>query len=323
MDKLVESIISTCLNCQLNDKSAKTAPAPLQPIQLPDKPWEKVGLDIVGPFENAPAQCRFAVTLIDYHRKWPEVAFSQCVTAGVVISFLQSVFSREGNPSYIVTDNGPQFLSSAFADFLSERGICHLCSSVYYPQCNGAVERWNRVLKECILAAEQMQKNWKPAVTDFLQNYRATPHATTGVSPSELLHNRRMKTKLDIFPVKDMSDKCTTVRSTVEKQQNKSKQYTDKRRGAKMPAFKPGDWVRVKKPDHAHKGTPKFTPPLSIQRQIGPSTFVLSDNKKWNASRLTRCPAGPGPPTVKPADTAPVTLRRRSRVATRLATLLG
>ena len=216
MDKLVESIISTCLTCQLNDKSAETAPAPLQPIQLPDKPWEKVGLDIVGSFENAPAQCRFAVTLIDYHSKWPEVALSQCVTAGVVISFLQSVFSREGNPSYIVTDNGPQSLSRAFADSLSERGIHHLCSSVYYSQCNRAVERWkNRVLKECVLA-EQMQKNRKPAVTDFLQNYRATPHATTGVSPSELLHNKRMKTKLDIFPLKDKSDKCTTVRSTVE-----------------------------------------------------------------------------------------------------------
>ena len=162
------------------------------------------------------------MTLIDYHSKWPEVAFSQCVTAGVVILFLQSVFSREGNPSYIVTDNGPQFLSSAFADFLSARGICHLCSSVYYPNCNGAVERWNRVLKKCILAAEQMQKNWRTAVTDFLQDYCATPHATTGVSPSELLHNGRMKTKLDIFPVKVKSDKCTTVRSAVEKQQNKS-----------------------------------------------------------------------------------------------------
>ena len=126
-----------------------------------------------------------------------------------------------------------------------------------------------------------------------------------------ILHNRRMKTKLDIFPVKAKSDKCTTVRSTVEKQQNKSKQYTDKRCGAKTPAFKPGGLVRVKKPEHVHKWTPMFTP------------FVLSDKKKWNASWLTRCPSGPGPPAVKPADTAPVTLRRSTRVATRLATLFG
>lgn len=314
MDKMVESIISACITCQLNDKSAKTAPAPLQPIELPDKPWDKVGLDIMGPFENAPASCRFAISLVDYYSKWPEVAFSSHVTADVVIAFLQSLFSREGNPSCIVTDNGPQFLSSVFADFLAERGICHMRTSVYYPQCNGAVERWNRVLKECILAAEQMQKSWKPAVTAFLQNYRATPHATTGVSPSELLHNRKMRTKLDIFPVKGKNDKCATVRDTVEVRQKKWKEYTDERRGAKAPMFKPGDWVRVKRPDHVHKGTSKFTAPLRIQKQIGPGTFVLSDNRKWNASRLTHYSAGLGFPAVEPAHTAPVTCKRSNRV---------
>lgn len=70
---------------------------------------------------------------------------------------------------------------------------------------HNAMEQWKDEIG-CILAAEQMQKNWKTAVTDFLQNYQAT----TGVSPSELLHNRRMRTKLDIFPVKDKNNKCVS-----------------------------------------------------------------------------------------------------------------
>lgn len=109
----------------------------------------------------------------------------------------------------------------------------------------------------------------------------------------------------------------------MEKRQERSKHYSDKRRGAKTPAFKPGDWVRVKKPEHVHKGTSKFTPPLPIQRQIGPSTFVLSDNKRWNASRLTRYPAGPGLPAVEKSHTAPVTPRRGARTATAPAWLMG
>uniref|UniRef100_A0A096M5I9 Gypsy retrotransposon integrase-like protein 1 n=1 Tax=Poecilia formosa TaxID=48698 RepID=A0A096M5I9_POEFO len=226
MDKMVQSVISSCTTCQMNDKSAQTAPAPLQPIELPNRPWEKVALDIVGPFETAVSSCRFAITLVDYYSKWPEVAFSHTVTTDVVIAFLRSIFSREGNPDYIVTDNGLQFLSSSFADFLRERGISHLRTSVYHPQCNGAVERWNRVFKETILTAEHMQKDWKTTVTDFLQNYRATPHNTTGVSPSELLHNRRMKTKVDIFPSPEKSRKCTTIKETVKQKQEKSKQYT-------------------------------------------------------------------------------------------------
>lgn len=211
MDLLVHSVISTCLTCQLNDKTVKTAPAPLQPVELPDEPWQKLGLDIIGPFEHAASGCRFANSLVEYYSKWPEVAFSSHVTTEVVTSFLHSVFAREGNPLFVVTDNGPQFLSSVFSDFLSERGIKHLRTSVYHPQGNGAVERWNRVLKESILSAEQMRKAWRQSVVEFLQSYRATPHATTGVSPSELLHNRKMRTKLDILPVKDKSDKCAGV----------------------------------------------------------------------------------------------------------------
>uniref|UniRef100_A0A3B5Q910 Integrase catalytic domain-containing protein n=1 Tax=Xiphophorus maculatus TaxID=8083 RepID=A0A3B5Q910_XIPMA len=194
-----------------------------------------------------------------------------------VLTFLRSIFSREGNPDYIVTDNGP------------ERGISHLRTSVYHPQCNGAVERWNRVLKETILTAEHMQKDWKTTVTDFLQNYRATPHNTTGVSPSELLHNRKMKTKVNIFPSSEKSRKYTTVQETVRQKQEKSKQYTDKRRGAKTPTFKPGDMVRVKRPDHVRKGSSRFTSPLSVDSgEDWRKYYVLSDNKRWNAARLSR-----------------------------------
>ena len=34
--------------------------------------------------------------------------------------------------------------------FLEERKITHCLSSVYYPQANGAVERWNSVLKNAV-----------------------------------------------------------------------------------------------------------------------------------------------------------------------------
>ncbi len=45
--------------------------------------------------------------------------------------------------------------------------------------------------------------------------------------------------------------------------------------------------MRVKKPGNVKKGVSKFSPPLNIEQQIGKSTFVLSDKKRWNASKLT------------------------------------
>lgn len=123
--------------------------------------------------------------------------FTSNVTTDTVTKFLASVFAREGNPLTLVSDNGPQMTSTAFAEFPAERGIKHIRSSGYWPQANGAVERWNRVLKDCIQVAEMQQRPWKQAITDFLKNYRAMPHATTGTSPFELIRGRKMNTKLN------------------------------------------------------------------------------------------------------------------------------
>ncbi len=81
-------------------------------------------------------------------------------------------------------------------------------------------------------------KPWKHVATEFLLNFRATPHSTTGVSPSELLHHCKMHTKLNIFPVGPKSDKCAQINYTVRNKQFKSKTYKDKRRGAKYHTFK-------------------------------------------------------------------------------------
>lgn len=37
MDKYVQRKIASCVSCQYNDKTVKTAP-----VELPDGPWEKV-----------------------------------------------------------------------------------------------------------------------------------------------------------------------------------------------------------------------------------------------------------------------------------------
>lgn len=109
----------------MNDKSAKMHAAPLQPVSLPDGPWQKVGIDIVGPFESANWDCRYAVTLIDYYTKWPEVAFTHSITTTAVTTFLSTVFARFGNPTELISDNGTQFTSSEFAEFLAVRDITH------------------------------------------------------------------------------------------------------------------------------------------------------------------------------------------------------
>ena len=51
----------------------------------------------------------------------------------------------------IISDNGLQFIAKDFKAFIRMIGMTHVRTSPYYPQSNGKVERWHKLLKqECI-----------------------------------------------------------------------------------------------------------------------------------------------------------------------------
>lgn len=83
---------------------------------------------------------------MDNYSKWAEVEFMAETTARRIIGMLHRLRYREGIPASIVTDNGPQFLSYEFEEFMTEFGIRHIRTPVYHPQANGLVERFNRTL---------------------------------------------------------------------------------------------------------------------------------------------------------------------------------
>lgn len=211
----------------------------------------------------------------------------------------------------VVTDNGPQFTSSELSFFLKERDIQHIRTTIYHPEGNGAVERFNRVLKESILAAEREKAPWKAHITEFLQIYRATPHGTTGVSPFQLMYGRKMRTKLSVQPEVGTAPDLT-LRDRVKKKQLHMKTYTDAKRHAKAPDLHPGSLVRVRNPVHVKKEKPKFSEPYQVKPQKGPHSYTLTDGKTWDASHLSvlpetfTLPAGePRPEEPAPSGSVP------------------
>ena len=130
---------------------------------------------------------------------------------------LDCMFSLLGIPSSIKSDNGTQFVSEEFEAFLAQNMITHRRTTPLWPQANGEVERQNRTLLKTLKIAQSEGKDLKRELYKFLMAYRSTPHQTTGVTPSELLFGRTIRTKMPEISDTLKQDVTEHFQNTAEK----------------------------------------------------------------------------------------------------------
>src|SRR5688572_3427349 len=63
----IKRYIDSCHTCQIQAKRSKNNE--LNPIE-PTAPWERVGIDFVGPFNITDSGNRYIITAIDYFTRW-------------------------------------------------------------------------------------------------------------------------------------------------------------------------------------------------------------------------------------------------------------
>ena len=97
---------------------------------------------------------------------------------------LEELFSVEGIPDEIMSDNGPPFNGKEFSSYLTGLGIRHTTSSPNYPQSNGFFERQIQTVKRLIEKANSSGRSHQEALTSL----RAQPLGDGLPSPSEILH---------------------------------------------------------------------------------------------------------------------------------------
>jgi transposase InsO family protein len=103
----------------------------------------------------------------------------------------------------IISDNGPQFIARDFKEFIRVCGMTHVRTSPYYPQSNGKIERWHRILKEeCIRPGTPLTlEDARRIVGKFVEYYNTVRlHSAIGyVTPKDKLEGRDQ----EIFAARD------------------------------------------------------------------------------------------------------------------------
>ncbi len=174
--------------------------APLRPLPLMQVPFERIGMDLIGPLERSARGHRFALVLVDYATRYPEAVALRNISAKSVAEALFSMISRVGIPKEILTDQGTAFMSRTIRELYELLGIKSIRTSVYHPQTDGLVERFNRTLKTMIRKfVHEDAKNWHKWLEPLLFAVREVPQASTGFSPFELLYGRQPRGVLDVL----------------------------------------------------------------------------------------------------------------------------
>ncbi len=178
----ISQLVENCSTCSQHRAEHRE---PLLTTPVPERPWQRVGTDLFF-WEKTTY-----LLVVDYFSHYIEVAHLNVATANTVIAALKDVFSRNGIPETVISDNGPQYSSALFTNFASDYGFMHITSSPRYPQAIGEAER----------AVETVKGLWKGGgeKTKALLAYPAMP-LDNGYSPAQLLMGRVLRTMIPQLP---------------------------------------------------------------------------------------------------------------------------
>ena len=228
----IEQMVKACSICQ--EAQPQQPKEPMIPADVPPRAWHTVGADL---FYSKGTEY---LLVSDYYSKFPFVRRlpAKCTSAAVVLQ-LKQIFSEQGIPQIVRTDNGPQFNSKEFSEFSSVYGFKHVTSSPHYPRSNGFIESQVKIVKRTL---EKVAKdNSDPHLA--LLYLRSTPVDSKLPSPAQLLQHRSFMDTLPKIPSKGDDN----VLARLEDRQHVHKSLYDQHAKAMEP-LRPGQPVSVLDP---------------------------------------------------------------------------
>ena len=293
----VERHVRSCHTCQTHAPSRQPK-APLGTVALSTEPFSRVSIDLVGPLSPASSDGhRYVLTMVDQATRYPDAVALRHIDSKTVAEALLTMFSHIGFPRELTSDNGTQFTSQMFEEFLQLLGTEHRLTPPYHAQSNGLVERFNGTLKNMLRKlTTDRPKDWNKHLPALLFAYRDAPHAATGLSPFELIFGHNVRGPLSL--VKEywtspqvlteeerethqyvtslrerLTETCNLARNRLQMAHNKSKIHFDKR--ARLRRLKKGDEVLIFLPTSPKKLLMKWKGPYKVLDRLGLYTYSI------------------------------------------------
>lgn len=300
-----------CLTCNVcaSRKGPRTRSRGELVPTIVGEPFEKIGIDVLGPFPLTEKGNRWVLVMTDYFTKWPEAVALPVQTAEAVAeAFLEAVVSRFGVPRQIHSDQCRNFESEVFQKLLKLLGARKTRTTPLHPQSDGLAERFKRTLLDYLAKfVDRQQSNWDKLLPLALLSYQAAVHETTKFTPAMLNLGRELVLPVDLWrgspPDSDRSvphyvqEKINAMESIREAARNKIFVAAEsmKRRNdhtANQPDYQKGQLVWLFNPQRRIGRCPKlqcdWDGPYQVLRKISDLVYEIrleNGGRKKGSSR--------------------------------------
>lgn len=197
-----EDVEDWCRKCHAcaSVKGPKHKPRGKMQLYNVGVPFERIAIDVAGPFPETNDGNRYTLVISDYFSKWPEVyAIPNQEATTIAEQLVFNWISRYGVPNEIHSDQGRNFESQIFSEMCNLLGIRKTRTTPLHPQSDGMVERFNKTLKDHLAkVVSENQRDWDRHIPIFLMAYRSAEHSTTGESPATVIFGNNIRMPADL-----------------------------------------------------------------------------------------------------------------------------
>lgn len=160
----------------------------LHTLPIPQKPWDSIAMDFVGPFPIS-KQCDYLLVVICRLTSMVHLlpTTTTASSSDVANLYYREIVRLHGLPTSIVSDRDSKFTATFWRELHRLMGTRLLMSTAYHPQTDGSTERANRTVAQILRTLiTSDQTDWIDHVpmTEFAINSAVS--STTGFAPFDL-----------------------------------------------------------------------------------------------------------------------------------------
>ncbi|KAG5727068.1 hypothetical protein E4T56_gene20327 [Termitomyces sp. T112] len=185
MSEFVHRYVDGCEMCQRIKLRQQKPYGPLQPLEVPDGPWQHVSTDYIGPLPTSRGYDMIQV-VCDKATKHAHFLGAHVMddAAAMCNGFMERVWCLHGTPKKVISDRGPQFVAHYVKRMWERLGIKPALSMAHHPQSDGQTERLNQELEVYLRAfIDYYQDNWMDWLPFAEFAYNNQVSAATGMLP--------------------------------------------------------------------------------------------------------------------------------------------